>query len=240
MGAMPMPDGEAMSMNWMPMCGQSWIAAAGSFLGMWTIMMAAMMLPSLAPALWRYRRSVGGAGRLPPPLLIALVAGGYFLVWALLGAVIFPVGAATSAAVAQHPVLARCAPIASALIVLIAGVLQLTRWKAHHLTCCRQVYRHESLERGRALPANAGARRPGNASSAWRYGLRLGLHCSQCCAGLTAALLVTGIMDWPAMLAVTVAINLERLAPGGGRIARAIGLVTIAAGSFLTVRAAGL
>lgn len=227
-------------MIWMPMCGQSWLGAAASFLGMWTIMMTAMMLPSLAPTLWRYRQAVGGAGNLASLLLAGPLAGGYFLVWALLGAAVFPVGAATSAAVMEHPLLARYAPAAGGLVVLIAGVLQLTKWKAHHLSCCRQGFRRESLECARALPADPGARRAGNACRAWRYGLRLGFHCSQCCAGLAAALLVTGIMDWPAMLAVTAAINLERLAPGGGRIARAIGLVTIAAGSFLIGRAAGL
>jgi predicted metal-binding membrane protein len=240
MDAMSMSDGAAMSMAWMPMCGQSWLGVAASFLGMWTIMMAAMMLPSLAPALWRYRQSVGETGKLSSSLSTAAVAGGYFLVWALLGAAVFPVGAATNAAVMESPVLARCAPIASALVVLAAGVLQLTRWKSRHLACCRQGCRRESVECRRVLPANAGARRLGNAASAWRCGLRLGLHCSQCCAGLTVALLVTGIMDWPAMLAVAAAINLERLAPGGERIARAIGLAAIAAGSLLSLRAVGL
>ena len=33
--------------------GQTWLGAAASFLGMWIVMMAAMMLPSLVPMLWR-------------------------------------------------------------------------------------------------------------------------------------------------------------------------------------------
>jgi predicted metal-binding membrane protein len=229
MDTMPMPAGATMPMAWMPMCGQIWLGTAASFLIMWTIMMAAMMLPSLAPTLWRYRQAVGGAGESQPlALLTGLVAGGYFLVWGLLGAAVFPLGAATSAVTMRYPALARCMPIASGLVVLIAGALQLTRWKAHHLACSRGHCRHESLC-GRPLQTNA--------FGAWRYGLRLGLHCSQCCAGLTAALLVTGIMDWPAMLAVTAAINLERLAPAGGRMARAIGVVAIGAGLVLTGRA---
>src|SRR5579863_83363 len=77
MDAMPMPGG-TMSMAWMPMCGQSWIGAAASFLRMWTVMMVVMMLPSLAPRLWRYRRSVGRAGGVASVLLTLLVAGGYF------------------------------------------------------------------------------------------------------------------------------------------------------------------
>ncbi|MGH8170387.1 MAG: DUF2182 domain-containing protein, partial [Steroidobacteraceae bacterium] len=71
-------------------------------------------------------------------------------------------------------------------------------------------------------------------------GLRLGLHCAQCCAGLTAVLLVSGIMDVPAMIAVTAVITLERLAPAGERVARMIGLILLGAGSFLTLRALSL
>ena len=62
MGGMPMPGGWTMSMPWMRMPGQSWPAAAASFLGMWIVMMAAMMLPSLVPMLLALppgRRRVG-------------------------------------------------------------------------------------------------------------------------------------------------------------------------------------
>jgi predicted metal-binding membrane protein len=49
MGEMPMPDDWTMA--WMLMPGQTWPGAAASFLGMWVVMMVAMMLPSLAPML---------------------------------------------------------------------------------------------------------------------------------------------------------------------------------------------
>ncbi len=45
MGEMPMPGGWTMSMAWMRMPGQTWPGAAASFLGMWVVMMVAMMLP---------------------------------------------------------------------------------------------------------------------------------------------------------------------------------------------------
>jgi len=82
---------------------------------------------------------------------------------------------------------------------------------------------------GCALPADAG--------TAWRHGLRLGLHCSYCCGGLTAILLVLGVMDLRAMAFVTAAITIERLAPAGEHIARAIGLIVIGTGLFLITRA---
>src|SRR6187397_885462 len=62
MGGMPMPGGWTMSMAWMRMPGQTWPGAAASFLGMWVVMMAAMMLPSLVPMLWRYRQAVRRSG----------------------------------------------------------------------------------------------------------------------------------------------------------------------------------
>jgi predicted metal-binding membrane protein len=47
MGEMPMPGRWTMPMAWMRMPGQTWPGAAASFLGMWVVMMVAMMLPSL-------------------------------------------------------------------------------------------------------------------------------------------------------------------------------------------------
>ena len=70
--------------------------------------------------------------------------------------------------------------------------------------------------------------------------MRLGLHCICCSAGLTAILLVMGVMDLRVMAVVTTAITAERLAPAGERVARAIGVVVVGAGMFLLARAAGL
>src|SRR5262245_32237048 len=61
-GGMPMPGGWTMSMAWMRMPGQTWPGAAASFLGMWIVMMVAMMLLSLVPMLGRYRQAVGKTG----------------------------------------------------------------------------------------------------------------------------------------------------------------------------------
>ena len=63
MGEMPMPGGWTMSMTWMRMPGQTWLGAAASFLGMWVVMTAAMMLPSLVPMLTRYRQAVARTDR---------------------------------------------------------------------------------------------------------------------------------------------------------------------------------
>jgi predicted metal-binding membrane protein len=194
---------------------------------MWVVMMVAMMLPSLVPMLWRYRRAVGSTGETRLGGLTVLVGVGYFFVWTVLGMAAFPLGVALAAVEMQQPPLARAVPIAVGMVVLIAGTLQFSTWKARHLACCR-----EAPGCDRTLPAGAG--------TAWRHGLRLGLHCSHCCAGLMVILLVLGVMDLRAMAVVGAAITIERLAPAGERVARVIGVVVVGAGLLLLVRAAGL
>jgi len=212
-------------MAWMRMPGQTWLGASLSFLGMWVVMMVAMMLPSLVPMLWRYRQAVESRGGTRLGWLTVLVGVGYFSVWALFGIAAFLLGVKLAALEMQQPAIARIVPIAVGVVVLMAGALQFTTWKARHLGCCR-----EEPGRGRTLLADAG--------TAWRHGLRLGLHCSQCCAGLIAILLVIGVMDLRAMFLVAAAITIERLAPAGERVARATGTVAIGAALFLIARAA--
>ena len=220
MGGMPMPGGWSMSMVWMRMPDQNWPGVAAAFLGMWTVMMIAMMLPSLVPALWRYIATAGSSDR-----LAALIGAGYFSVWVALGVAVFVLGIVLAALEMREPELARAVPIMAGAIVLAAGLLQFTLWKAHHLALCREV-----PCRGRALPSKA--------IHAWRCGLRLGLHCCLCSVGSTAVLLVVGMMDLRAMAAVTAAITLERLAPAGQRVVWAIGAVAVGAGSLLIISAA--
>ena len=75
MSQMPMPGGWTMSMAWMRMPGQTWPGAAASFLGMWVVMMVAMMLPSFVRMLWRYRQAVGRTGETRLGRLTARVGG---------------------------------------------------------------------------------------------------------------------------------------------------------------------
>jgi predicted metal-binding membrane protein len=192
---------------------------------MWIVMMVAMMLPSLIPMLWRYRQAVGRTGETRLGPLTTLVGMAYFFVWTLFGIGAFLLGVALAALEMQVPNLARAVPIAAGAVILIAGSLQFTTWKAHHLACCR------------ALP-RCGLRLRADAGAALRFGLRLGLHCSYCCAGLTAILLVIGVMDLRTMAVVTAAITIERLSPMGARVARVIGTVVVAAGLFLIVTSA--
>jgi predicted metal-binding membrane protein len=226
MGEMPMPGGWTMSMAWMRMPGQTWPGAAASFLGMWVVMMVAMMLPSLAPMLWRYRAALAGTGAMRAGRLTALVGMGYFFVWTALGMAAFPLGVALADIEMRLPALSRAVPAGSSLVVLIAGALQFSAWKAHQLARCRQSLCGRSLAHDSRM--------------ALRHGVRLGLHCSYCCSGLTAILLAMGVMDLPAMLVVTAANTVERLAPTGERAARVVGAVLVVAGLFRLGRSIGM
>src|SRR5215472_2092152 len=129
MGGMTMPGGWTMSMAWMRMPGQTWAGAAASFLGMWSAMMVAMMLPSLAPMLSRYREAINATAEKRLGRLTGLAALGYFLVWTGFGIAVFPVGVSLATIAMQHPLVARAVPLVVGAVVLIAGSFQLTAWK---------------------------------------------------------------------------------------------------------------
>jgi predicted metal-binding membrane protein len=207
--------GQSMSMPWMRMPGQTWPGVAAGFIGMWIAMMVAMMLPSQVPLLWRYRRALHGAGETRSGALITVMSLGYFAVWSAAAVPVFALGVALAAIPARIPT--------TAVVLLISGLLQLTRWKAEQLACCRAAPGHD-----RTVAVTVGA--------AWRYGLRHGIHCGYCCAGPTAVLMAVGVMDLRAMALSMSAITAERLLPEGQRLARAIGIACIVAGLVLIQR----
>jgi predicted metal-binding membrane protein len=235
-GGIPLCSGGTMSMAWMRMPGQTWLDAGLAFVGMWALMMTAMMVPALAPMLWRYRLAMAHGlarhGEAVPPWaddarldgLAAWAGLGYLAVWTACGVAVFPIGAAVGEAAMRLPALAQAMPLAQGVAVAIGGVLQCSPWKARHLAGC---LRTPGTDDG--LRADLG--------TAWRHGMRLGLHCGYSCAGLTAVLLAMGVMDLAAMALVMAAITMERTAPGGARVARGIGAIMLIGGLALCWRA---
>jgi len=226
MDGMHLHHGAAASMGGSAIGAGTLSGAAASFLGMWVVMTVVMMLPSIAPTLWRYRVSLAGAGVTRAHALTALAGTAYLTVWTGAGVLVFLLGLAISAAQSHWPGVVRVAPIAAGAVVLVAGSIQLTAWKARRLARCREV------------PPARVART--TVASAWTHGLRLGRDCGLSCAGAMASVLALGLMDMRAMAIATVAITAERLAPAGERVARAIGLGAIVAGAVLVARAVGL
>lgn len=203
----------------MPMPGGGSLAEAAAFVGVWAVMMVAMMLPSFVPALLAYRRLLREAPvrRVGTPTVLAGV--GYFLLWASVGAVVYLLSVGLMTAEMRWPVLRPLAPRAGGVVLLAAGAVQLTTWKTRQLERCRM-----GLLCGRA-PSGTGW-------SAYWDGVRYGVHCCLCCAGFMLALLGSGMMDLAAVGGITALITLERVARRPDRAARAAGILLLAAAAL--------
>ena len=171
-------------------------------------MMVAMMLPSIAPSLWRYHRGLRalrlpGAGR-----RTTLFAIGYASVWIAIALALF----------VMSTLILPFGPWATAAVVLCAGVLQRSPWKAKQLRRCRAA----------CVPNDLG--------HLWRVGCCFGIDCALSCAAPMAVLFVSGLMDVPMMLLITAAITAERVTPIGERIARFSGTLVVIVGLIVCVR----
>lgn len=203
-------------MNAMPM-----IFSATTAL-MTAAMMVAMMLPSLAAALWRHHRRLGA---MPIPGAAArttIFAAGYAGVWTAIGLLLFAMSAAPSLLGLEAAANAPLPPLAAGAVVLFAGVLQSSRWKARQLARCR-------------VPAVGST----SVMMAWRSGCRFGIDCMLSCAAPMAVLLTAGLMNTHMMLVITAAITAERVMPAGARVARLTGTIALVAGTIMCLRAIG-
>lgn len=221
--AQPMPGGWALPTAAMPMCGQGVPGAVHAFAVMWLAMMVAMMLPSLAPTLWRYRSMLDRARVRHADRRVAVAAAGYFATWLLVGIALGVLGDAAGAALLRRPAWSGAMPVVGGAVVLLAGVAQFSGWKQRHLAWCTAAF----------TPDDCVVR----VLDAWRSGVRLGLHCNAACANLTAVLLVFGLMDLRAMLLVTAAITAERLAPCAAQARKGVGIALVGVGAGLLVQA---
>jgi predicted metal-binding membrane protein len=223
---MPMPGGWTLSMMWMGMPGQGRLGAAAWFMVTWIVMMVAMMLPALVPALSIYRRVVRGQEARSLGSLTTIAAAGYFSLWAAFGSGVYLIGLGVTAVEMRSSAVARWAPIASSMIVLLAGAIQFTHWKARQLERCR-----EGL-------ACVGEPSRDNWST-YRQGIGFGVHCALCCSGFMLVLLATGMMELVTTAVLSIVITAERLTPRPEAATRVVGAVLLGAGVLLLGRALG-
>jgi predicted metal-binding membrane protein len=182
-----------------------------AFLGLWLAMMAAMMLPALAPL------GVMLAGeRAGRPARLAGLIGGYLAAWAAFGVLALALSALSSQLVDRSE---RAGVAIGALLLITAGVYQLTPFKDRCLSLCRSPLRilmHVGAYRGpfRHL----------------RAGIYHGGYCIGCCWALMIALIALGIMDLRWMVAFSVVITLEKLWRHGARFSYAVGVGLVVLG----------
>jgi predicted metal-binding membrane protein len=109
-------------MNGMDMGTATQLGSFGSFIAVWVVMMAAMMLPAATPAVLRRAQASGGVRAVP------LFIGSYLAVWALAGAAVY-------ALYRPH------GSVAAAVVVIAAGVYEFTPLKRHFRQRCRESVR---------------------------------------------------------------------------------------------------
>jgi len=199
-------------------------AAPELMLPLMVAMMVAMMLPSVAPDFWRHYRRLRAIRPSRAGRRTMLFAAGYASVWTTVSVALVGSNVVLSRMYGESLVRRPFAPWVAGVLVVCAGALQRSRWKAAHLECCR-----------RAFASSAAMLSDGLAP--WRDGCRLGVHCVMSCSAMTAALMVIGLMDDRAMLVIAGATAAERLAPAGPRIARVTGALGMAAGLLMCLRA---
>ncbi|MEP7175866.1 MAG: DUF2182 domain-containing protein [Gemmatimonadales bacterium] len=203
----------AMASMTMPGLTAGAVPGLGWLVGMWTVMMVAMMLPSAAPTILlfagvsRRRRQQGR-----PAVPVAMFALAYLLVWTVFAA---------GAALAQwelhrrallSPAMASVTPLFAGGVLIVAGLYQWMPLKSACLSHCRSPLGFFSTEW-----------REG-AGGALLMGMRHGTFCVGCCWMLMALLFVAGVMNliWVAVIAGFVLI--EKLARYGQAIGRLAGI----------------
>src|SRR4051812_21083166 len=179
------------------------------FMGMWSPMMTAMMLPAIAPVASLYLRTMVSNR----PRRLALFVGGYLIVWAVVGIPTYVALRIVDGRVADSPATMRTIAV---VVLAAAGMYQLTPLKAVCLRHCRSPLAqllHYGNIKGRGKD------------------LKVALHhagfCLGCCWALMALFVAFGVMNLWAMLGLAVIAFTEKLLPRGETIGRFVGAAFI-------------
>jgi predicted metal-binding membrane protein len=179
----------AWHMHGMDMGVATRLGSFASFIAVWVVMMAAMMLPGAAPAV--LRRAQARAGVRAVPLFI----GSYLVVWALVGAAVY---------VLYRP----HGYVAAGVVVIAAGVYELTPVKRHFRRRCR-----DSV----------------------RSGFGFGLCCVGSSIGLMLMLLALGVMSLIWMSLIAVLALAQKLLPAKAAVDTPLALAIVGLGIWIVL-----
>jgi predicted metal-binding membrane protein len=184
------------------------------FIALWTVMMAAMMLPSVSPvvSLYLYRLRSEPSGSVRGLRTSALVAG-YLTAWTCYGFVAFALARLGQELATRSPTVA---PWVGAGGLVTAGVYQLTPLKDLCLSHCRSPISfllHYGSLKGRARD--------------FRVGFHHGAFCVGCCWGLMVVLVAVGVMSLGWMAAIAAVVLLEKTWRHGRALSAALGVALI-------------
>jgi predicted metal-binding membrane protein len=196
------------------------LGAAGWFIAVWVVMMAAMMLPSVAPTVALYARMT----RQRSPLLPFLFVFGYLLTWAIAGMLAFATGKAAGWLSGGGLHWNHAGRVLAGVTLLMAAAYQLSPLKEVCLGKCRSPL---GLLLGSWRDGRAGAVKMGTRNGAW---------CVGCCWALMASLFALGVMSMVWMAIVAGLITIEKTLPwrrpasyGTALLLFALGVLVLAA-----------
>lgn len=192
---------------------------------MWWVMMIAMMVPSAAPAILIFAgiaRKQKAAHR--PFAATSLFLAGYLAAWAGFSIVATPLQWGLESIGAVTGMMEIASPLIAGLVLIAAGLYQLTPLKEACLRHCRHpvffLLHHW---------------KPGG-SGAFRMGVEHGGYCLGCCWFLMALLFVGGIMNLLWIAGIAIYVGLEKLAAGHRWVTTVTGAALAIAGVWLVTR----
>jgi predicted metal-binding membrane protein len=200
------------------------LGSFGWFLGVWVVMMAAMMFPSVSPTVALYSKMT----RRRSPALPIVFAVGYLLTWAAAGMAAFALAAGLHGIAGDLFTWEHAGRWTAGATLLIAAAYELTPLKDVCLGKCRS-----------PLGSLLGSWRDGS-WGALRMGAKNGAWCVGCCWALMASLFALGIMSITWMAVVAALIAFEKTVPwrraasyGTAAVLVALGLLVLVAPSAL-------
>jgi predicted metal-binding membrane protein len=191
------------------------LGGLGWYVGIWLTMMAAMMLPSVAPTVLMFARVRRGAHTW------AFVVG-YMLAWTGYGLIAYALYRAVRASAPSFVAWDEHGPWVAGGALAAAGLYQLTPLKRACLRHCRSPLHF--LFHGRA-----------GRLGAVRMGTEHGGYCIGCCTGLMLALFALGVMSLFWMAVVAGVILVEKALPGGQAFSRLLAVALVALGIWIAV-----
>jgi predicted metal-binding membrane protein len=198
----------------MPWSPSKWIF----LLVMWSVMMAAMMLPTAVGMILAVERMARSRGNAHQWLVTGAFTFAYVVVWSAFAGLATLAQWAAEQASLMSPMMASASIWMSGLVLVGAGLFQFSPLKHACLTRCRSPMGFLIAERRRGI------------GGAFVMGLRHGVFCVGCCWALMALFFVFGTMNLVVALALTALVLAEKMLPGGAIVARIAGGALVVTG----------
>jgi predicted metal-binding membrane protein len=193
------------------------LGTLGWFVGVWVVMMAAMMLPSVSPTIALYSRMT----RSRSPVAALVFTSGYLLTWTIAGFVAYAVSDVGGSVFGGSLAWDRAGRWVAGGVLVVAALYELTPLKDACLGKCRS-----------PLGFLLGSWR-GGLSGSLRMGAKHGTWCVGCCWALMAALFALGVMSIAWMAFVGALIAAEKTLPWRRAVTNGTAAVLIVLGLLL-------